>query len=88
MAQFAPLLSETNQGRFYYDFNQNGIFEPTSRLQTGDPHFVGILEDPNQPHGPNNRAISRLELQQLREADADLAEAYKLNAKNARALAR
>ena len=59
VAWFAPLLSETNQGRFYYDFNQNGIFEPTSRLQTGDPHFVGILEDPNQPHGPNNRAIAR-----------------------------
>ena len=55
----APHSAETNQGRYYYDFNRNGYFEPTDRFQSGDPHWLGVLENPGQPHGPNNRFLIR-----------------------------
>jgi len=53
------LLSESRAGRFYLDFNRNGIFDPTDRRNPGDPHWIGQLENPDQPHGPNNRFVSR-----------------------------
>jgi len=56
---FAPLLSETNQGRYYLDFNENGIFEATDRFQSGDPHWLGVLATPGQRHGPNNPFVAR-----------------------------
>lgn len=59
LTPFTPLWSETNQGRYYYDFNRNGMFEPTDRFQAGDPHWLGVLENPGQPHGPNNRFLYR-----------------------------
>lgn len=58
-AVFSSLLAETNMGRFYLDFNRNGIFDPTDRLHPGDPHWIGQLEYPDVPHGPTNRFLNR-----------------------------
>ena len=52
-------LSETNLGRYYLDLNRNGMFEFSDAVQAGDPHWLGILEYPDQPHGPTNRFSSR-----------------------------
>jgi hypothetical protein len=62
-------------GRFYLDLNRNGLYErsgniaetnsaylPTGNTATnfaGDPEWVGVLEHPDQPHGPNNHFVSR-----------------------------
>lgn len=56
---YAPLFSETNLGRYYYDFNRDGMFESTDRWQTGDPHWLGILDYPGVSHGPTNQFIGR-----------------------------
>jgi len=56
---FSSLLAETNAGRFYLDFNRNGIFDPTDRNHPGDPQWIGQLEYPDAPHGPTNRFVSR-----------------------------
>ncbi len=56
---FDPLASETNQGRYYLDFNRNGMFDYTDRFQTGDPHWLGMQENSDQLHGPNNRFTAR-----------------------------
>jgi hypothetical protein len=53
------LLSESRSGRFYLDFNRNGIFDPTDRTHAGDPHWIGQLEYPEVSHGPTNRFVSR-----------------------------
>jgi len=53
------LLSESRSGRFYLDFNRNGIFDPTDRTRAGDPHWIGQLEYPEVSHGPTNRFVSR-----------------------------
>ena len=39
----------------------NGVVQATTNysLQVGDPEWVGILEHPDAPHGPNNPAIAR-----------------------------
>ena len=55
----APVFSETNLGRFYLDFNRNGLFDPTDRSRAGDPHWIGLLENPQLPHGPANRFVGR-----------------------------
>src|ERR1017187_111648 len=61
-------------GRYFLDLNQNGRFETngvvtnidnnfnglgTTNLAVGDPEWVGVLEHPDQPHGPNNHFLSR-----------------------------
>ena len=53
------LASETNLGRYYLDFNRDGMFESTDSFQTGDPHWLGILEYPNAPHSATNQFTSR-----------------------------
>ncbi|MBI5799228.1 MAG: hypothetical protein HZA92_00670, partial [Verrucomicrobia bacterium] len=53
------LLSETNQGRYYLDFNRNGTFDPTDATHEGDPHWLGILEYPNALHHATNQFTSR-----------------------------
>jgi hypothetical protein len=60
--------------RFYLDLNRNGQFEtnglvpeinnfgnPTGATlsEVGDPEWVGVLERPDVPHGPNNKFVSR-----------------------------
>ena len=56
---YDPLQSETNQGRWYLDFNRSGMFEYTDRVKSGDPHWIGMLEYPDALHGPNNRGVAR-----------------------------
>ena len=62
--------SYSNDFRFYLDFNRNGKFDPTrttnyggtgmvQTLQWGDPQWIGVLENPNQPHSPSNQFIGR-----------------------------
>ncbi|HTR41446.1 MAG TPA: hypothetical protein VMH87_07495 [Pseudomonadales bacterium] len=52
------------------EFDTNGVvtnldnqFPPrglgTTSLQIGDPEWIGVLEHPDQPHGPNNQFIAR-----------------------------
>jgi hypothetical protein len=37
----------------------NSAGNPLVTFQVGDPEWVGILEHPDQPHGPNNHFIAR-----------------------------
>ena len=60
--------------RFYLDLNRNGRFEDsgmvtnldstgaglgTTTFQMGDPQWIGVLERPDAPHGPNNKFLAR-----------------------------
>ena len=60
--------------RFYLDLNRNGNFEDSGGnvpnvdnfgntngviSEIGDPQWVGVLERPDVPHGPNNKFLSR-----------------------------
>ena len=60
--------------RFYLDLNRNGRFDTngvvtnydnalidlgSTSVQVGDPEWIGVLEHPDQPHGPNNPFIAR-----------------------------
>ena len=47
-------------------FDMNGNTMPAimagntiSNLFTGDPEWIGVLEHPDQPHGPNNKFVAR-----------------------------
>ena len=39
--------------------NEQAAFQPTTTNQVGDPHWIGVLEDPSRPHGKNNRFVAR-----------------------------
>ncbi len=48
----------------YYDTNGNTMpniinGDTKSNLDIGDPEWIGVLDHPDQPHGPNNRFIAR-----------------------------
>ncbi len=59
--------------RFYLDLNRNGQDDPNglvpnvdnagntngSILEVGDPEWIGVLEHPDQPPGPNNHFVAR-----------------------------
>ena len=60
--------------RFYLDLNRNGRFDPNGfvpvtdstgatnglfSFQVGDPEWIGGLERPDMPHGPNNQFLYR-----------------------------
>ena len=49
--------------RTFLDLNRNsglsGLSESTTTTETGDPQWIGMLEDPTQPHGPDNRFTGR-----------------------------
>ena len=49
--------------RHYIDFNRNRQYEESlyggGLWQPGDPQWIGILRDPNQPHGPDNPFVAR-----------------------------
>jgi hypothetical protein len=64
----------SNDFRFYIDLNRNGNFESNyfgqdidnngnqignSYSHVGDPEWIGVLERPDAPHGPNNKFLSR-----------------------------
>ena len=60
--------------RYYLDLNRNGKFEDSGNVpnvnnfgvtnfppvpEVGDPQWIGVLERPDAPHGPNNKFLSR-----------------------------
>ena len=47
------------EGRFFFDLNRNDRFEATYLGYPGDPQWIGLLNKPDQPHGPNNRFHGR-----------------------------
>lgn len=63
----------TNEFRFFLDINRNGAFEDTGVVQmiedgaftdnfqllSGDPQWIGVLENPDMPHSSTNRFIGR-----------------------------
>ncbi len=69
------LISATDpvQGRFYLDLNRNGRFDTNGLVgdydngnvlrgtvsETGDPEWIGVLQHPDQPYGPNNQFVAR-----------------------------
>lgn len=63
------LVTRTMENRFYLDLNRNGYFETNgpvvdaggteTNLEVGDPEWVGILQHPDQPYGPNNPFVAR-----------------------------
>jgi hypothetical protein len=58
-----PLISP-DPNNPYYDNNGNTMpniinGNTKSNLDIGDPEWIGVLDHPDQPHGPNNRFIAR-----------------------------
>jgi hypothetical protein len=60
--------------RYYLDLNRNGRYDTngwvdnfdnnnidlgTSSFQIGDPEWIGVLQRPDQPYGPNNPFVAR-----------------------------
>ena len=60
--------------RYYLDLNRNGRYDTngwvtnvdnnlnglgTTNFQVGDPEWIGVLERPDAPYGPNNKFIAR-----------------------------
>jgi hypothetical protein len=43
---------------YYLDLNAAG-YQETGANGAGDPHWIGLLENPGQPHGPDNRFAAR-----------------------------
>jgi len=67
-------VSISNDFRFYLDLNRNGTNDPNGWLpetnsfglptgatnfMVGDPEWIGILQRPDQPYGPNNPFVAR-----------------------------
>jgi hypothetical protein len=54
---------DTNGMQVNFDAANNIILDgkgnPVVTFQTGDPEWVGVLEHPDQPHGPNNHFTAR-----------------------------
>jgi hypothetical protein len=68
------LVTHAIENRFYLDLNRNGVDDPngwvtnldntgagfgTTNLEVGDPEWIGILDHPDVPHGPNNLFVAR-----------------------------
>jgi hypothetical protein len=62
------------QGRFYLDLNRNGADDPNgfipetnslglatgaTNFEVGDPEWIGVLERPDAPYGPDNHFLAR-----------------------------
>src|ERR1035437_8241711 len=65
----------SNDFRYYLDLNPNGRFEDSGLIpqtnnfgqstgnmitEVGDPQWIGILERPDAPHGPDNKFVARV----------------------------
>ena len=51
-----------NTGNFLHtdgSGENNSLVNVLSNSMTGDPEWIGVLEHPDQPHGPNNHFIAR-----------------------------
>ncbi|MGA2786442.1 MAG: hypothetical protein ABSF60_02840 [Verrucomicrobiota bacterium] len=72
---FVPINSSgANDFRFYLDLNRNGQFDTNGQvvnvdnknniigpnvLEVGDPEWIGVLERPDTPYGPDNKFVAR-----------------------------
>jgi hypothetical protein len=71
---FIPTNSAgANDFRFYLDLNRNGRDDPNGLVpnvdvtgvtngtisEVGDPEWIGVLERPDAPYGPNNKFVAR-----------------------------
>lgn len=71
---YIPVNGTNYDFRFYLDLNQNGRYDTngfvtnvdnnlndlgTASIQVGDPEWIGLLEHPGEPYGPNNKFIAR-----------------------------
>ncbi len=51
--------------RYFLNLNQDvnatdgAVYQPTTPEEIGDPHWIGVLEDSNRTHGPDNRFVAR-----------------------------
>jgi hypothetical protein len=67
-------VTRVMENRFYLDLNRNGVDDPNGFVaeinnagastsntvfEVGDPEWIGVLEHPDQPYGPNNLYIAR-----------------------------
>ena len=51
---------DSNPANVPYSGRQDLIYQPSAGGGfVGDPQWIGVLEDPSQPHGPDNRFIGR-----------------------------
>jgi hypothetical protein len=50
------LVTNVDNGNFVID---NVLGNPVVNNQIGDPEWIGVLERPDAPHGPNNKFLSR-----------------------------
>jgi len=70
----SPNSAGANDFRFYLDLNRNGMYDRSSPIletnilgvgtgntvtNIGDPEWIGVLERPDAPYGPNNKFIAR-----------------------------
>jgi type II secretory pathway pseudopilin PulG len=68
------LVTQKLENRFYLDLNHNGVDDPNGWLpetnslgqptsatnfMVGDPEWIGVLQRPDQPYGPNNPFVAR-----------------------------
>ena len=68
------IVTHVVENRFYLDLNRNGRDDPngwvtnvnnngvglgTTNFQVGDPEWIGVLERPDAPYGPNNKFVAR-----------------------------
>jgi len=67
-------VTRVMENRIYLDLNRNGVDDPNGWVtnvdnngkslgpvvfEVGDPEWIGVLEHPDQPYGPNNLYIAR-----------------------------
>jgi Flp pilus assembly protein TadG len=67
-------VTHAMENRFYLDLNRNGVDDPNGWLpetnslgqpagatnfMVGDPEWIGVLQRPDQPYGPNNPFVAR-----------------------------
>jgi hypothetical protein len=66
------IVTHVVENRFYLDLNRNGQFDTNgfvletnffgqagTNYEVGDPEWIGVLERPDAPYGPNNKFIAR-----------------------------
>jgi hypothetical protein len=63
------LVTGQPEDRFYLDLNRNGQDDPSGYVvdvpnsnlvfEVGDPEWIGVLERPDEPYGPDNPALAR-----------------------------
>jgi hypothetical protein len=66
------IVTHVVENRFYLDLNRNGRYDTNGfvletnflgqagiNFEVGDPEWIGVLQRPDQPYGPNNPFVAR-----------------------------